>query len=259
MKFINTMEQNKDQGSLDPEEVLQFDQEAEAWWDPNGIFKPLHEMNPCRLHIIKNYLCDYFNRAYAEKKPLAGLKILDIGCGGGLLTEPLARLGATVTGLDAGIRSIETARCHAQAMEIDIAYHAMTAEAFVDMGHQFDCVISLEVLEHLASIPPFLKACQKLLNPQGTLILSTLNRTPKSFLGAIVAGEYILKWLPRGTHDWKKFIKPSELAGYLSAQGLAVKSFTGMAYDIFSSTWRHTQRLDINYFCMAENPSSIQV
>jgi len=237
--------------SMDPEEISQFDSKAEAWWDPEGVFKPLHGMNPCRLQILKNHLCQHFGKDPKIGKPLSGLTILDIGCGGGLLAEPLARLGAHVTGIDAGDHNIRIAKEHAQAMGLEITYHTLTAESFLSHQQQFDAVISLEVLEHLAAIDPFLEACKKLLKPQGTLILSTLNRTMKSFLGAIVGGEYILRWLPRGTHDWKKFIRPSELSKHLRKQALAVHSLVGMAYHPLVKEWAETQNLDINYFCMA--------
>jgi len=243
-------EDKNSHSSVDPEEVLQFDRNADAWWDPEGIFKPLHGMNPCRIQILKNHLCTHFNKNPFDAKPLAGISILDIGCGGGLLTEPLTRLGATVTGLDAGASNIAIAEAHAEAMGLSIVYHAKTAEIFAAEGHQYDCVLSLEVLEHLASIPSFLNACKKLLKPKGTLVLSTLNRTLKSFLGAVVMGEYVLKWLPRGTHDWKKFLRPSELATLLKHERLVVSSFVGMVYDPFIGEWKETRSIDINYFAM---------
>lgn len=241
--------------SVQPEEVAQFEAEASEWWNPQGFFKPLHHMNPCRLGIIKDHLCAHFKRDANAPLPLEGLNILDIGCGGGLLTEPLTRLGATVTGIDAGEKNIHAAQKHADAMGLSIDYHATTAEAFALEGKTFDCVISLEVLEHLAQIPPFLEACQDLLSPSGTLILSTLNRTARSFLGAIVAGEYILRWLPVGTHDWKKFLRPSEVARLLEEQNLSVQSFKGMAYKPITGEWVATEELDINYFTMATHSS----
>ena len=237
--------------TIDREELAQFEAQADTWWDMRGPFKPLHKMNPCRIRILKTYLCDHFGRNSSDKRPLEGLEILDIGCGGGILAEPLARLGAKLTGIDAGEKNINVAKNHAQTTGLSIEYHATTAEDFAQNGQKFDAVISLEVLEHLASIPTFVGACRDLLKPEGVLVLSTLNRTLKSFLGAIVAGEYILRWLPRGTHDWRKFLRPSELAAHLSSHDLEIKHLTGIVHRPLMGEWEETRSLDINYFAMA--------
>lgn len=239
--------------SLNQREVDQFDTRAQEWWDHEGFFKPLHQMNPCRIQIIKEIICKKFDRDPSSSRPFEGLHLLDIGCGGGLLAEPLCRLGGHVTGIDAGQENIKVAQAHATHRGLSITYHNETAESFVGRGQTFDGVISLEVLEHLGSIPPFVKACKDLLNPQGVLIYSTLNRTPLSFLNAIVAGEYILKWLPKGTHDWRKFLRPSEIAQHLKQFALKVEAFMGMTYDPFMGEWTPSEKIHTNYFTVASH------
>ena len=244
-------DQKKTTTTIDPEEVGQFNDLANQWWDLEGPFKPLHKMNPCRLGFLKRILCDFFKTDPKSAQPLEGLSILDIGCGGGLITEPLCRLGAQVTGIDAGEDNIRAAQAHAEAMGLDITYQCTTAEALAEQGLQFDAVISLEVVEHVANVGAFIGACSALTKPEGLLTLSTLNRTPKSFLGAIVAGEYILKWLPKGTHDWKRFIKPSELTRMVESQGLELHTLQGMSYNPLMKAWKETPDVDINYFLVA--------
>ena len=207
--------------SVDPAELEKFAAMADDWWDPEGKFKPLHQLAPVRLGFIKDEACRHFGRKPGAAKPLKGLKLLDIGCGGGLLTEPMARLGAEASGLDAEAANIEVAKTHAQGMRLDIDYRAATAEDLVAAGEagRFDIVLAMEVLEHVADIDSFTRAATTLLKPDGLVVASTINRTPKAFALAVVGAEYILRWLPRGTHDWRKFLKPSELARTLRACG----------------------------------------
>jgi 2-polyprenyl-6-hydroxyphenyl methylase/3-demethylubiquinone-9 3-methyltransferase len=233
--------------TFDPDEVKRFNDQAHAWWDPKGVFKPLHQMNPCRLRIIKNALCQHFDRDNTGVRPLEGLHLLDVGCGGGLLSEPLSRLGATVTGLDASGDAILVARQHADLQGLSIQYDHKTVEEFAKENHAFDGIVSFELLEHLKELPPFFDALKKLIKPEGLVILSTLNRTPASFLGAIVGGEYILKWIPKGTHTWSKFIRPAELARHLEHAGFSVQNFFGMSLNVLKNEWSESENLSINY------------
>ncbi|MBM3610952.1 MAG: bifunctional 2-polyprenyl-6-hydroxyphenol methylase/3-demethylubiquinol 3-O-methyltransferase UbiG [Alphaproteobacteria bacterium] len=237
--------------SFDHEEVTRFNQQAHAWWDVTGPFKPLHQMNPCRLRIIKNALCHHFNRDTSALRPLEGLHLLDVGCGGGLLTEPLTRLGATMTGIDAGGEAILVARTHADQMGLSIHYEQTTLEDFSKEAEPFDGIISFELLEHLKELPPFFAALKALTKPKGLVILSTLNRTPISFLGAIIAGEYLLKWVPKGTHTWSKFVRPAELAQYLEKEGFSIQKFFGMTYKPLTNEWQESQAISMNYGVMA--------
>lgn len=233
--------------AFDQEEVKRFNQQAHTWWDPTGPFKPLHHMNPCRLRIIKNALCHHFKRDPSALYPLEGLHLLDVGCGGGLLTEPLTRLGATMTGIDASGEGILVARTHADQMSLSIQYEQTTLEDFAKETVAFDGVISFELLEHLPDLPSFFSALKAVLKPKGIVILSTLNRTPASFLGAIVGGEYLLKWIPKGTHTWSKFIRPAELAHHLEQVGFSLQSFFGTEYKPFTNEWKESQNLSMNY------------
>jgi len=238
--------------TVDPEEVEKFAALAEDWWDPDGKFRPLHRMNPVRLRYILDRITAHFGRDPSGDQPLAGLTILDIGCGGGLLCEPLTRLGARVTGIDATHRSIAVAIQHAQDSGLKIDYRATTAENLAAQGENYDAVISMEVVEHVADVDAFLTACTSLVDPKGVLLLSTLNRTPKSWLFAIAAAEYLLRWLPRGTHDWRRFLRPSELAAGLRKQGMELEDLTGVAYNPLDDSWRLAPRdLEVNYMLTA--------
>ncbi|MEM1352257.1 MAG: bifunctional 2-polyprenyl-6-hydroxyphenol methylase/3-demethylubiquinol 3-O-methyltransferase UbiG, partial [Pseudomonadota bacterium] len=199
------------QNTVDPAEVAKFEAMAAEWWDENGKFKPLHMLNPCRLDYITRQIAGEFDRERGEHSPFAGLRVLDIGCGGGLLSEPMARLGADVVGADAAEGNIPVARIHAAQSGLSIDYRHTTAEALAEAAEQFDVVLNMEVIEHVASPVDFLKACQNLLKPGGLHICSTLNRNPKSFALAIVGAEHVMRWLPKGTHDWSKFVTPDEL------------------------------------------------
>lgn len=242
----------KDQASgitIDAEEVAKFTAMAEQWWDLNGKFKPLHKFNPTRLSFIKHHICQHFG--ISASAPLSELNILDIGCGGGLLSEPMARLGAHVTGADASAANIETAKIHAAQQGLAIDYRNITAEQLVAEQAQFDVILNMEVVEHVADINAFLGACGELLAPNGLMFVATLNRTMKSFGLAIIGAEYILRWLPRGTHDWHKFITPAELTTALDGAGLQVKHMTGVSYNPLSDRWRQSGDLDVNYMLTA--------
>ncbi len=217
--------------SIDRAEIAHFSSLAGDWWNPAGVMQPLHKLNPARLEYIRDAVCGHFKRRVGAADALKGLSILDIGCGGGVLCEPLVRLGGDVTGLDASAEGIKAARAHAALSGLDIDYVCDSAENMAQGKQKFDVITVLEILEHVADIDVLLGAAARLLKPNGIMILSTLNRTPKSFLLGIVAAEYILKWVPRGTHDWRKFIRPSELAAHLGKAGLHAGDITGVIYD----------------------------
>ena len=234
------------QTTIDPAEVAKFEAMAAEWWDPNGKFKPLHLMNPCRLDYITGQIAAEFDRDLKQPKPFKGLRILDIGCGGGLLSEPMARLGATVVGADAAARNIPVARVHAEASGLTIDYRHTTAEAMA--GEVFDVVLNMEVVEHVADPLTYLTACRNLLKPQGVMICSTLNRNAKSFLMAIIGAEWVMRWLPKGTHDWAKFITPDELYKLIENAGLAPVDRKGMVFNPVSWSWSLSDRdLSCNY------------
>lgn len=239
--------------SVDPEEIARFSAMAATWWDPNGPFKPLHKLNPTRIGYIRDSLCSHFGRRPDDALPLEGLRILDIGCGGGLLSEPMARLGATVTGADASGKNIKTAKIHADEMDITIDYRNITAEEMAAAGEKFDAVLNMEVIEHVANIPSFLAACHTLLEREGCMVMSTLNRTAKSWLMAIAGAEYILRWLPVGTHDWNKFLKPSELVRALNNNQFETIDLKGMVFHPFSDNWSLSDRdFSVNYLLLAK-------
>jgi 2-polyprenyl-6-hydroxyphenyl methylase/3-demethylubiquinone-9 3-methyltransferase len=237
--------------TLDREEVARFARLSGQWWDERGPFRQLHRINPVRLTYIRDQLCRRFGRNAKGPASLAGLSVLDIGCGGGLVCEPLARLGASVTGIDPAAENIEAAKAHASAQGLDIAYEVATAEELASRGQSYDAVLLLEVVEHVPDVPTFLKSVAPLVRPGGVMILSTLNRTLKSFALAIVGAEFILRWLPIGTHQWQRFVTPEELASALSAAGLALTGTEGLVYDPFSDEWRLGTDTDVNYFATA--------
>jgi 2-polyprenyl-6-hydroxyphenyl methylase/3-demethylubiquinone-9 3-methyltransferase len=237
--------------TLDREEVARFAKLSGQWWDERGPFRQLHRINPVRLTYIRDQLCRKFARDAKQAASLAGLSVLDIGCGGGLVCEPLARLGGSVTGIDPAAENIAAAKAHASAQGLDIAYEVATAEELAARGQSYDAVLLLEVVEHVPDVPAFLKTVAPLVKPGGVMILSTLNRTLKSFALAIVGAEYILRWLPVGTHQWQRFVTPEELASALSAAGLALTGTEGLVYDPFSDEWRLGTDTDVNYFATA--------
>jgi len=237
--------------TLDRDEVARFAKLAGEWWDANGPFKPLHRINPVRLTYIRDQLCRKFGRDKAAAASLAGLSVLDIGCGGGLVAEPLARLGAEVTGIDPAPENIETAKAHAEGARLDIIYRATTAEALAASGARFDAVLLLEVIEHVPDVPLFLKSVAPLVKPGGLMVLSTLNRTLKAYALAIIGAELILRWLPLGTHNWNRFVTPDELRGALRGAGLTPTDVTGMVYNPLADEWRLARDTDVNYFATA--------
>ncbi len=240
------------QARVDEAEVARFSALADAWWDPEGEFRPLHKLNPVRMRYIRDALCAANGRAAGEPVPLSGMDIVDVGCGGGLLCEPLARLGARVTGIDPSARNIEIAANHAARAGLEIAYRVGTVEDLVAEGRRFDAVLALEVVEHVPDLRGFVAACVSTARPDARLFFATLNRTPQSFLLGIVAAEYVLGWLPRGTHDWRRFVRPSELARALEAGGAALSALDGVRYDVLTDDWRVTPNVSVNYMAMAE-------
>jgi 2-polyprenyl-6-hydroxyphenyl methylase/3-demethylubiquinone-9 3-methyltransferase len=238
--------------SVDPDEVAKFAALAGQWWDPAGKFAPLHRLNPARLTFIRDRIAAHTGRDPLAERPLAGLRVLDIGCGGGLLCEPLARLGAQVTGIDAAEQNIAVAAEHAAEAGLDIDYRHGTAEDLAEAGAGFELVLNMEVVEHVADVAAFLQASAALVAPGGAMALATLNRTPKSFALAIVGAEYVLRWLPRGTHDWRRFLRPSELVASLRAAGLETRELTGVVYNPLTGAWRLAPHdLEVNYMVFA--------
>lgn len=234
--------------TVDADEVAFFARIADSWWDPNGPFKPLHQLNPTRLLYIRQQLEQHFNLEPNGKKPFKGLRLLDIGCGGGLISEPMCRLGADVVAVDASDKNIKTASLHAAQSCLEIDFRHTTAEALADAGEKFDVIINMEVVEHVADVSTYLAACRSLLKPGGIMLLSTLNRTPKAYLFAIIGAEHILRWLPVGAHDWKKFLKPEELAGHLEANNMVASAQTGFVFAPLSQKWRLCKNdLSVNY------------
>ena len=242
--------------TVDASEIAKFEAMAAEWWDPNGKFKPLHMLNPCRLDYITSQIAAEFERDLSAPMPFAGLRILDIGCGGGLLAEPMARLGADVVGVDAAPRNIPVAQTHAAQSGLAIDYRHTTAEDMAAAGEQFDAVLNMEVVEHVANPQAYINACQQLLKPGGLHICSTLNRNPKSFAMAIIGAEYVMRWLPKGTHEWKKFITPDELYALISNAGLDPVDRKGFVFNPVSWTWRLSDRdLSVNYVTASLKPA----
>ena len=243
------------QSTVDPAEIEKFQAMAAEWWDENGKFKPLHMLNPCRLDYITSQIAGEFDRDLKSPEPFRGLRILDIGCGGGLLSEPMARLGATVVGADAAAGNIPVAQVHAQQSGLEIDYRHTTAEALAEAGEQFDVVLNMEVVEHVASPIDYLIACRTLLKPGGLQICSTLNRNPKSFMMAIVGAEHVMRWLPKGTHEWSKFITPDELFDLLHKAGLTAVDRKGFVFNPITWSWRLSDRdLSVNYVTASLKP-----
>ncbi len=239
-------------GSVDESEVAKFAALAETWWDTEGPFRPLHRLNPVRLRFIRDRVAGHFGRDPSAAKPLEGLRLLDIGCGGGLLAEPLTRLGGRVVGIDAAAENVKIAALHAEQGELSIDYRHTTAEALLERGERFDVVLNMEVVEHVADVDAFLEASGGLVSDGGIMIAATLNRTLKSYALAIVGAEYVLRWLPQGTHDWQRFVRPSELAAGLRRAGMTVKSFTGVIFNPLTGVWSLNDRdLRVNYMAVA--------
>lgn len=243
------------QTTVDPAEIAKFEAMAAEWWDLEGKFKPLHMLNPTRLDYITQQIASEFDRDLSADKPFEGLRILDIGCGGGLLCEPMARLGATVVGADAAERNIPVAQIHAEQSGLTIDYRFTTAEDMAAAGEQFDIVLNMEVVEHVADPQSYLTACHDLLKPGGLHICSTINRNPKSFAMAIVGAEYIMRWLPKGTHEWDKFITPQELFELMEKAGLNPVDRKGFKFNFLQFTWSISATdLSVNYVTAALKP-----
>ena len=234
--------------SIDRKEVEQFSRIAAEWWDPKGKFAPLHKFNPVRLSFIRDQVQERFGRDPKAIRPFEGLRLLDIGCGGGLLCEPMARLGFQVTGVDASERNIGTASAHAAEQGLSIDYRATTAEDLLAAGERpFDVILNMEVIEHVADPGAYLRDCARLLAPGGLMIVATLNRTLKALALAKIGAEYVLRWVPAGTHDWNKFLKPEELRGFLVGEPVAVHGPYGVAFNPLTDRWVRSADCDINY------------
>ncbi|NDV98230.1 bifunctional 2-polyprenyl-6-hydroxyphenol methylase/3-demethylubiquinol 3-O-methyltransferase UbiG [Salipiger sp. PrR002] len=243
--------------TVDPSEVAKFEAMAAEWWDPNGKFKPLHMMNPVRLDYITTQIAGEYDRDLSAPRPFEGLRILDIGCGGGLLCEPMARLGAEIVGVDAAERNIPVAQTHAEQSGLEIDYRFSTAEALAEAGEQFDVVLNMEVVEHVADPQAYLDACCALLKPGGLHLCSTINRNAKSFAMAIVGAEWVMRWLPKGTHEWNKFITQDELYEFMRKAGLTPVDRKGYVFNPVSWRWSISDRdLTVNYVTAALKPES---
>jgi len=237
--------------TVDPTEIARFAALAEGWWDLNGKFKPLHRLNPLRLAFLRERLIAHFGRDTGSLRPFQGLRLLDIGCGGGLVAEPMTRLGFAVTGIDAAAETVLTARRHAEEAGLAIDYRAVAAETLAASDERFDVVLAMEIIEHVADLGAFLAAAAALVRPGGAFVAATLNRTAKSYLFAIVGAEYVLGWLPRGTHEWRRFVRPSELAAGLRRNGLHAREIAGVAYNPIADRWSLVRDLDVNYMVFA--------
>jgi 2-polyprenyl-6-hydroxyphenyl methylase/3-demethylubiquinone-9 3-methyltransferase len=237
--------------TIDPAEVAKFAAMAREWWDPEGKFAPLHKFNPVRLAYIRERAVAHFGRDAASLVPLGGLSLLDIGCGGGLLAEPMARIGAEVTGIDPSETNVMTALAHAAETGIAIDYRATSAEELAGTGARFDIVLNMEVVEHVADVRLFMAASAALVRPGGLLVVATINRTLKAFMLAIVGAEYVLGWLPRGTHRWDRFVRPEELDAALAGTGMAVRERVGVVYSPLADAWSRSRDTDVNYMVLA--------
>ena len=238
--------------TINADEIAKFSAMADDWWDPKGDFKPLHKFNPVRLAYIRDWTLKHFGRDETQMRPLSGLKLLDIGCGGGLLTEPLTRLGAEVTGIDAGAKNIAVAKLHAERMGLAIDYRETTSEALAASGARFDIVLNMEVVEHVSNVPLYMKSCADLVAPGGLLFSATINRTARALAFAKFGAEYVLRWLPRGTHDWNKFLTPDELKALITRNGLRMTDETGVVFHPLADEWRKSRDMGINYMLLAE-------
>ena len=242
--------------TVDAAEVERFSKLAATWWDPRGPMAPLHKFNPVRLAYIRDQAALHFQRDPRRLACLDELRILDIGCGGGLLSEPLARIGAQVVGADPSANNIEVARLHAAEAGVAVDYRNTTAEALADAGERFDIVLAMEVVEHVTDVPLFVRRCAEMVKPGGLMIVATLNRTLKAFALAIVGAEYVLRWLPRGTHQWDKFVTPEELESALQSGGLRRIGESGIIYNLLADKWQLSPDMDVNYMLATEKPAA---
>ncbi len=239
---------------IDPAEVARFDALAADWWNPEGPMRALHRINPLRLRFVRDEACRHFGRGGHDPFPLDGLAVLDVGCGAGLLSEPMARLGAEVTGLDPAPANLDAARGHAVSAGLEITYSVDTVETVAATDRRYDIVLAMEVVEHVPDMPAFVRACARCVAPGGTLLLATLNRTLRSFALAIIGAEYVLRWLPRGTHDWEKFVTPDELRQAVAAAGLSGYRTRGMVFNPLANTWSLSDDTAVNYLAAAAKP-----
>ncbi|MFN4087419.1 MAG: bifunctional 2-polyprenyl-6-hydroxyphenol methylase/3-demethylubiquinol 3-O-methyltransferase UbiG [Alphaproteobacteria bacterium] len=243
------------QTTVDAAETARFGAIAAEVWDPVGKFRPLHKLNPARMRFLRDRLAEQFDRDPRSQRPLEGLTIVDVGCGGGIVSEPLARLGAAVTGIDAAPENIAVAATHAADAGLKIDYRCLTAEDLAASGERFDAVVAMEIVEHVADVGLFAKATAALVKPGGGYAIATLNRTVKSLLLAKIGAEYVLRWLPVGTHDWRRFLKPSEVATLLRANGLELRQAAGVTYSPLMDEWVLSRDLDVNYMLFAARPT----
>jgi 2-polyprenyl-6-hydroxyphenyl methylase/3-demethylubiquinone-9 3-methyltransferase len=237
--------------TVDPDEVARFERIAETWWDPKGPMGTLHKFNPVRLAYVRDMACRRFGRDPRAVRPLDGLRIVDVGCGGGVLSEPLARLGAAVTGLDPAPTNVAVARLHAERAGVAVAYRNEALEDAVARGETFDIVLAMEVVEHVADVPAFVAACARAVAPGGLLVMATINRTLRAFALAIVGAEYVLGWLPRGTHQWDKFVTPEELTLAIENGGMTVTDVSGVVYNPLADRWSLSRDSAVNYMALA--------
>ena len=241
--------------TIDEGEVAKFGALADEWWNPKGKFRPIHKFNPVRLGYVKETLCRHFGRDPRAARPLEGIRILDIGCGGGLLSEPLARLGADVVGADAAETNVRVARIHAERTGTVVDYRVATAEELAEAGETFDVVLAMEIVEHVPDVPDFVRACAAMVRPDGLMVVATINRTPKAWLLAIVGAERVLRWLPRGTHEYDRLVKPAELDAAIAGTGLERLEIHGVSYNPVTDAWSLSRDTDVNYMVLLARPA----
>ncbi|MGJ8572535.1 MAG: bifunctional 2-polyprenyl-6-hydroxyphenol methylase/3-demethylubiquinol 3-O-methyltransferase UbiG [Hoeflea sp.] len=242
--------------TIDQDEVARFSAMAAEWWSPTGKFRPLHKFNPVRLSYIRDHVAAHFGSDPRGDKPLAGLRVLDIGCGGGLLSEPMARMGAEVLGADASRTNIEVATIHAEQSGVNVRYEAITSEELAARGERFDIVLNMEVVEHVSDVDLFLTSCAEMVKPGGLMFVATINRTMKARALAIIGAEYVLRWLPRGTHQYEKLVRPEEIETPLNASGMNVVDRTGVFYNPLQDQWNLSRDMDVNYMMLLERPKT---
>ena len=246
---------SKQATTIDDAEVARFSAIAAEWWSPTGKFRPLHKFNPVRLAYIKEQVCQHFNIDPSKPKPFKGLRILDIGCGGGLLCEPMARLGAEIVGADASEVNIEVAKIHAQQTGVTVDYRATTSEALAADGEQFDIILNMEVVEHVADVDLFMASCCEMVKPGGLMFMATINRTAKARMLAIFMAEKVLRWLPVGTHEFEKLVKPEELEEAFAKGGMSLLDESGVTYNPVLDRWSKSKDMDVNYMMLATKPA----